>query len=137
MDDPVHSRKCEGGLDSFRKGKWGRTRSYTYGDVGTARVRPNSFTSNASLSKPPHRNTAPSGGNGVGSLFAAANAARSRRVGTPGAEETLATLDEHDHDQEANTSGSAGDCMNESPCPPTGTQRYSAQMMKPKSSRDY
>jgi M-phase inducer tyrosine phosphatase len=137
MNEAGHETKCEGGLDNFRKGKWGRTRSYTYGDVH-ARSRPNSLQG-ASLAKPPsNRNTAPSGAAGVPSLFAAANAARSRRVGgLAGPEEsTLAPLAENDHDHEANTSGSGMDseCVEESPCPPTGTHRYSTQMMKMKAS---
>ncbi|KZS98926.1 hypothetical protein SISNIDRAFT_403190 [Sistotremastrum niveocremeum HHB9708] len=106
MDDPSHSRVRDSDLDTFRKAKWGRTRSYTYGEAGSRTS--SSFSSN-------QRNTAPTGG-GVGPLFAAANAARSRRGGVTGPPPALGltTLSEN-CDPDARSSD---DHLGGSPCPP-------------------
>jgi M-phase inducer tyrosine phosphatase len=105
-------------MDNFRKGKWGRTRSYTYGEPAPSRSRPNSLSA---LSQS-HRNTAPGAPSG-GHMFAAANAARLRRGGT--LDEALAAVEEHDHDHDhdADTSGSAEHGIDESPCPTGGSAR--------------
>lgn len=127
MDDPQFARDRRGDLDQFRKARFGRTRSYAYGDnSATSRgLEMNDSTSRgqAQRSVAPQRNTVPSGGGGVTSLFAAANAARTRRVGA-GADDTpvisgLATLDEDGHTMLA--SDDSGDCLSGvdcSPCPP-------------------
>ena len=99
MDDPSHLASRREDLDQFRKTKFGRHKSYTYGD---------------GVSKPPaqqpKRNTAPSGG--ASSLFAAATAARTRRGGGSSlstlTEDTSATGDAEDTDVD----------IGDSPCPP-------------------
>lgn len=92
-------------MDQFRKAKFGRTKSYAYGDMLS---KLSSTTQSGSQSK---RNTAPSGA--VTSLFAAANAARTRRSNG------LATLEE----DASHTTIAMSDSENEvdlgdSPCPP-------------------
>ena len=73
MDDPLHTASRREDLDQFRKTKFGRHRSYAYGDA----MAKASLGSQA-IQQPSKRNTLPSGGSS--NLFAAAgNAARSRR----------------------------------------------------------
>ena len=75
MDDPAHAQSRREDLDQFRKAKFGRHKSYAYGDAmskGTAPLKP---------AQQLKRNTAPSG---PPSMFAAANAARTRRPGSGG-----------------------------------------------------
>lgn len=116
MDDPHYARDCREDLGQFRtKTRFARTRSYAYGE--TSRSVPASQQNQSSQN---HRNTAPSGGGGVTSLFAAANAARTRRAGTVGESSApgLSTLAE---DILANTTGSDDSCLggvDGSPCPP-------------------
>src|ERR1700761_377568 len=141
MDDPLHSKMRSADLDNFRKGKWGRTRSYTYGDVSSTRMRPTSLVSGAAVTKQSYRNTAPSVSSGSGSLYAAASAARSRRVAlqpSTNGEDILATLAEHDADLDPDSSASIPDHgLGDSPCPPAGVKRGSGTlMMKLKNSRD-
>ncbi|KAF8638858.1 hypothetical protein AX17_001914 [Amanita inopinata Kibby_2008] len=101
MDDPKHLASRREDLDQFRKVKFGRHKSYAFGDPA----------SKAQLAQPSKRNTAPSGGpNG---LFAAANAARTRRSGggtalMPLAEDGNSTVDADDTDTD----------IGDSPCPP-------------------
>lgn len=96
MDDPNYALSRKEDLDQFRKGKFGRTKSFAYGDL----------TSKATgMPQPPKRNTAPAG---APQLFAAANAARTRRNG-------LSTVTEmgnviHTDDEETD--------IGDSPCPP-------------------
>lgn len=108
MDDPEHSNSREEDMDQFRKAKFGRTKSYAYGDMLSK------MSSAAQSGLQPKRNTAPSGGGGVTSLFAAANAARTRRGGGG-----LATLDE---DAGQSTMAMSDDDtevdIGDSPCPP-------------------
>ncbi|KAI0031492.1 hypothetical protein K488DRAFT_79028 [Vararia minispora EC-137] len=96
MDDPHHAASRKEDLDQFRKGKFGRTRSYAYGDAmlgGTS-------------SKVIKRSSAPTGGSH--NLFAAAgNAARIRRSGL----DTLAEDRSQATDDEETDIG-------DSPCPP-------------------
>lgn len=86
MDDPNHALSRREDMDQFRKAKFGRHKSYTYGDGAGG-----SMKNAALLAQPPKaikRNTAPAPPT---TLFsAAANAARTRRSG-------LSTLAEHDH----------------------------------------
>jgi M-phase inducer tyrosine phosphatase len=101
MDDPVYAASRREDLDQFRKAKFGRHKSYTYGD---------NKASLQSMSQQQKRNTAPSGGHN--SLFAAANAARTRRGGGG----SLTTLAE-----DGNTTADADDTdtdIGDSPCPP-------------------
>lgn len=96
MDDPTHTASRQDNLDQFRKARFGRHKSYAYGD-GPGRT---SLTSQQQK-----RNTAPS----TNQVFAAANAARSRRGG-------LMTLQE-----DSNTTADADDTdtdLGDSPCPP-------------------
>jgi M-phase inducer tyrosine phosphatase len=93
MDDPVHAASRREDLDQFRKARFGRTKSYAYGDGAKMFLQ---------QPQQPKRNTAPSGG----SLFAAATAARSRRGG-------LTTLSE-----DGNTTQEDDDDVGDSPCPP-------------------
>ncbi|KAF9466332.1 hypothetical protein BDZ94DRAFT_1187713 [Collybia nuda] len=101
MDDPEHSASRREDLDQFRKAKFGRHKSYAYGD-GAGKT--------SLMSQQQKRNTAPSGG--PNPLFAAANAARTRRGG--GA--SLMTLAE-----DGNSTADADDTdtdLGDSPCPP-------------------
>jgi len=75
MDDPNHALSRREDLDQFRKAKFGRHKSYAYGD---AKGLP--FGQQPQQLVQPKRNTAPQ------SLFAAATAARSRRVLSSGAQ---------------------------------------------------
>ncbi|RDB24037.1 M-phase inducer phosphatase [Hypsizygus marmoreus] len=100
MDDPVHAASRREDLDQFRKARFGRHKSYTYGD-GPGKT--------SLMSQQQKRNTAPSGPNPV---FAAANAARTRRGGGG----ALMTLPE-----DGNTTADADDTdtdLGDSPCPP-------------------
>lgn len=102
MDDPVHAASRREDLDQFRKAKFGRHKSYAYGD-GASKV--------SSLSTQAKRNTAPSGGSNP--LFAAATAARTRRGGGSVALSTLA--------EDGNVTADADDTdtdIGDSPCPP-------------------
>lgn len=99
MDDPNYATSRREDLDQFRKAKFGRTKSYAYGD-GAVKL-------NMMSQQQPKRNTAPSGSN---PLFAAANAARTRRAGP------LSTLCE-----DGNTTAHSDDDdtdIGDSPCPP-------------------
>ncbi|KAJ7172642.1 hypothetical protein C8R46DRAFT_1162023 [Mycena filopes] len=99
MDDPTHTASRDGGLDQLRKTKFGRHKSYTYGD-GLSKV------SNLAQQQP-KRNTVPAG---PGSIFAAASAARSRRGSSLQtlAEDGNVTADPEDTDED----------VGDSPCPP-------------------
>jgi M-phase inducer tyrosine phosphatase len=102
MDDPVHATSRREDLDQFRKAKFGRHKSYTYGD-STGK------TSLISMSQQQKKNMAPVPPN---SLFAAANAARTRRGGGG----SLMTLAE-----DGNMTADADDTdtdIGDSPCPP-------------------
>jgi M-phase inducer tyrosine phosphatase len=99
MDDPNYATSRREDLDQFRKAKFGRTKSYAYGD-GAVKL-------NMMSQQQLKRNTAPSGSN---PLFAAANAARTRRAGP------LSTLCE-----DGNTTAHSDDDdtdIGDSPCPP-------------------
>ncbi|THH33017.1 hypothetical protein EUX98_g1218 [Antrodiella citrinella] len=104
MDDPHYAQSRREDLDQFRKAKFGRTKSYAYGEGKTSLT--------TALGQ--KRNTAPSGGTtgGTTALFAAANAARTRRNGM------LQTLEEdssgalHSEDEDNETD------LGDSPCPP-------------------
>ncbi|KAJ6546520.1 hypothetical protein DFH09DRAFT_927130 [Mycena vulgaris] len=100
MDDPVHTASRDGGLDQLRRTKFGRHKSYAYGDAANK----------ISLlsQQQPKRNTVPAG---PGSIFAAATAARTRRGGGPLttlAEDGNVTADAEDTDED----------LGDSPCPP-------------------
>lgn len=100
MDDPTHAVSRKEDMDQFRKAKFGRTKSYSYGD-GALKMP-------LSSQQQPKRNTAPSGA--TNPLFAAANAARTRRGGG------LSTLAE-----DGNTTAHSDDedtDIGDSPCPP-------------------
>lgn len=99
MDDPTHAASRREDLDQFRKAKFGRHKSYAYGD-GLGK---------SASSQQPKRNTAPTGQNPV---FAAANAARTRRGGGGG----LMTLPE-DNSGTADADDTDVD-LGDSPCPP-------------------
>lgn len=99
MDDPSHALSRREDLDQFRKTKFGRTKSYAYGDLSS---KVSSMTQQQQLQS--KRNTAPS----APQLFAAANAARTRR-------NVLSTLTEIGNltltdDEETD--------IGDSPCPP-------------------
>jgi M-phase inducer tyrosine phosphatase len=101
MDDPTHTASRDGGLDQLRKTKFGRHKSYTYGDAsGLAK-------GSSLVQQQPKRNTVPAG---PGSIFAAATAARSRRGSslTTLAEDGNVTADAEDTDTD----------LGDSPCPP-------------------
>ncbi|KAH0827020.1 hypothetical protein J3R83DRAFT_4689 [Lanmaoa asiatica] len=101
MDDPSHALSRREDLDQFRKAKFGRTKSYAYGDLGS---KVSSMTQQQQQQPQSKRNTAPS----APQLFAAANAARTRR-------NALSTLTEIGNvtmtdDEETD--------IGDSPCPP-------------------
>lgn len=103
MDDPNHATSRREDLDQFRKAKFGRHKSYAYGDGSSKSM---------SFGQPqqPKRNTVPSAPQ---SLFAAATAARSRRGGNG---TSLMTLVE-----DGNVTADADDTdtdLGDSPCPP-------------------
>ncbi|KAG1891327.1 hypothetical protein F4604DRAFT_1989705 [Suillus subluteus] len=97
MDDPNFALSRKEDLDQFRKGKFGRTKSYAYGDLAS---KVTSMTQH-----PPKRNTAPAG---APQLFAAANAARTRRNGLSTVTE-IGNITQTD-DEETD--------IGDSPCPP-------------------
>ncbi|KAF8968373.1 hypothetical protein BDZ97DRAFT_1916212 [Flammula alnicola] len=103
MDDPNHATSRREDLDQFRKAKFGRHKSYAYGDGASK-----SLSFGQQPQQQPKRNTAPSAPQ---SLFAAATAARSRRTGNG-----LMTLAE-----DGNVTADADDTdtdLGDSPCPP-------------------
>ncbi|KAF7322847.1 Rhodanese domain-containing protein [Mycena chlorophos] len=112
MDDPLHAASRDGGLDQLRKTKFGRHKSYAYGD-GASKI--------ANLPQPPKRNTIPAG---PGSIFAAASAARTRRGGslTTLAEDGNATADADDTDVD----------LGDSPCPapPKATKKPTRTLVR-------
>jgi M-phase inducer tyrosine phosphatase len=100
MDDPLHAASRRGDLDQFRKTKFGRHKSYAYGDAGVK----GTFLSQQQLK----RNSAPT--SGPPPVFAAGNAARTRRGSN------LMTLTE---DGSHSTEGDETDIdLGDSPCPP-------------------
>jgi M-phase inducer tyrosine phosphatase len=107
MDDPNYATSRKEDLDQFRKGKFGRTKSYAYGEGKNGLA--------AALQPPaqPKRNSAPGGAGGVNALFAAGNIARSRR--TPG---MLQTLDEDASGTQATDGEDEDTDIGDSPCPP-------------------
>ena len=109
MDDPHYAQSRKEDLDQFRKGKFGRTKSYAYGEGKMV----------SALSQQPRRNTAPSGG--PTHLFAAANAARTRRGGLGNsALQMLAEGGSVDHESDGDDTD-----IGDSPCPPpTKTVTY-------------
>ncbi|OJA11940.1 hypothetical protein AZE42_06380 [Rhizopogon vesiculosus] len=99
MDDPSYALSRKEDLDQFRKGKFGRTKSFAYGDLGLK------ATGNGMAHQPPKRNTAPAG---APQLFAAANAARTRRNGLS----TVTEMNNVTHTDDEDTD------IGDSPCPP-------------------
>ncbi|KAG5354211.1 M-phase inducer phosphatase [Termitomyces sp. J132] len=96
MDDPTHAASRQDNLDQFRKARFGRHKSYAYGD-GPGKT--------SLISQQQKRNTAPS----TNPVFAAANAARTRRGGLMTLQEdNSATADADDTDTD----------LGDSPCPP-------------------
>ncbi|KAL4076974.1 hypothetical protein V8B97DRAFT_1866137 [Scleroderma yunnanense] len=98
MDDPNHAHSRREDLDQFRKAKFGRTKSYAYGDLG---AKLSGVTQQQAK-----RNTAPAAG--PTQLFAAANAARTRRNGLS----TLAEIGNITQTDDEETD------IGDSPCPP-------------------
>lgn len=100
MDDPNYAVSRREDLDQFRKAKFGRTKSYAYGE-GVVKM-------NMMTQQQQKRSTAPSGG--PNALFAAADAARTRRGGplTTLAEDGNTTAHSEDEDTD----------IGDSPCPP-------------------
>ncbi|CCM06029.1 uncharacterized protein FIBRA_08274 [Fibroporia radiculosa] len=103
MDDPHYAASRKEDLDQFRKGKFGRTKSYAYGDGKLV----------SALSQQSKRNTAPSSG-GTSALFAAANAARTRRggLGNTGLQALAEDGSASHHSEDEDTD------IGDSPCPP-------------------
>lgn len=96
MDDPSHALSRREDLGQFRKAKFGRTKSYAYGDLGS-KISQQAQTQS-------QRSTAP----GSSQLFAAANALRTRRNGLSTLTEigNLVVTDDEETD------------IGDSPCPP-------------------
>ncbi|EKM83046.1 hypothetical protein AGABI1DRAFT_34393 [Agaricus bisporus var. burnettii JB137-S8] len=104
MDDPIHAISRREDLDQFRKVKFGRHKSYAYGEGGN---KPSTSTgSSQSQHSQTKRNTVSTSSQ----MFVAANIARGRRSAP------LSTLAE-----DANTTAEADDTdtdIGDSPCPP-------------------
>ncbi|KAJ3568881.1 hypothetical protein NP233_g5424 [Leucocoprinus birnbaumii] len=115
MDDPNYAIARREDLDQFRKVKFGRHKSYAYGEGSSksamvSAVVPMTSASQPQVSQPQSkRNTAPV--SGPAQVFAAANIARGRRTGL------LTTLQE----DAGNITTEADDTdtdIGDSPCPP-------------------
>jgi len=104
MDDPNHTSSRREDLDQFRKARFGRHKSYAYGDGLGKSLAPQQQLQ-------PKRNTVP---NAPQSLFAAATAARSRRGGAGG----LMTLDEDGNTTADADADDTDTDIGDSPCPP-------------------
>lgn len=102
MDDPQHAASRRGDLDQFRKNKFGRHKSYAYGD-GAGKL--------SLASQQIKRNSAPSVGPPV--LFAAGNAARHRRGTIVNGSLSTLSEDSHHTTEAEETDNDLGD----SPCP--------------------
>jgi M-phase inducer tyrosine phosphatase len=102
MDDPSHATSRREDLDQFRKARFGRTKSYAYGDGA---VKANMMSQQSQQQQ--KRNTAPN------SLFAAATVAHTRRAGAG----PLTTLAE-DGNNAPPSDGDETDDLGDSPCPP-------------------
>jgi M-phase inducer tyrosine phosphatase len=103
MDDPNHATSRREDLDQFRKAKFGRTKSYAYGD---GPVKANMMSQQSQQHK---KNNPPSAG--PKSLFATAAVAHTRRAGQ------LTTLAE-DGNVTVLSDGDETDDLGDSPCPP-------------------
>ncbi|PPQ99928.1 hypothetical protein CVT24_009563 [Panaeolus cyanescens] len=131
MDDPNHASSRREDLDQFRKAKFGRHKSYAYGEGKGGMM--SSVTSGQTQQVQPKRNTVPNGAPHSLSLFsAAASAARSRRSGGPNplptSTSSLMTLAEDGNVTADETDTDLGD----SPCPPpTKTAGLPAGFKKP------
>jgi M-phase inducer tyrosine phosphatase len=104
MDDPNHAISRREDLDQFRKVKFGRHKSYAYGEGA------NKSSTSTSSSQPQHSQLKRNTVSASSQMFAAANTARGRRAGP------LSTLPE-----DANTTTEADDTdtdIGDSPCPP-------------------
>lgn len=99
MDDPNHAHSRREDLDQFRKVKFGRTKSYAYGDLGSKLAA-------IAQQQQVKRNTAPAAGSTQ--LYAAASAARTRRNGLS----TLAEIGNITQTDDEETD------IGDSPCPP-------------------
>ena len=100
MDDPKHLASRREDLDQFRKAKFGRHKSYAFGDIGGKTLQSSK------------RTTVPS--NGSNSLFAAANTARTRRSGGSGGTVLMPLAEDINNTCDTDTDTDIGD----SPCPP-------------------
>jgi M-phase inducer tyrosine phosphatase len=105
MDDPNHVESRKEDLDQFRKIKFGRYKSYAYGE---GPFKPSASSQQQQQQQLQKRNTAPSAG--ANSLFAAANAARTRRGGGLAMLAEDANSNAHSEDEETD--------IGDSPCPP-------------------
>jgi M-phase inducer tyrosine phosphatase len=121
MDDPHHAASRKEDLDQFRRAKFGRTRSYAYGDSALGSTGSSSHSANG---KPSKRSAAPASASSSAPLFAAANvnvASRSRRGSSNASNALLHTLAE-DHAQMSDDDETD---LGDSPCPPpTKTSSY-------------
>ncbi|KAI8998987.1 hypothetical protein BD414DRAFT_407128 [Trametes punicea] len=104
MDDPHYAASRKEDLDQFRKGKFGRTKSYAYGEAKML-----SMTSAAQQVQGTQTKRATVPNSGQTSLFAAANAARTRRGGL----HTLQEVGSGGHDSDGDDTD-----IGDSPCPP-------------------
>jgi M-phase inducer tyrosine phosphatase len=117
MDDPNHAVARREDLDQFRKVKFGRHKSYAYGENSTKITTSTTAATVTSASQPQlsqlpqsKRNTAPMIP-GPGQVFVAANAARGRRTGV------LTTLQEDAGNAIPDADDTDTD-IGDSPCPP-------------------
>lgn len=102
MDDPRYAMSRKEDLDHFRKGKFGRTKSYAYGE---------GKNSLSAAMQQPKRSSAPISAGSASTLFATGNAARSRR--TQGMLQTLqedSSIIQNSEDEDTD--------IGDSPCPP-------------------
>lgn len=133
MDDPNFSGTCKTEMDMFRKGngkegvgktstmtrsKFGRHRSYAYGELVTTTTSSSTrvaSTTTLDSQTQKKRNTAPAVG--AGSLFAAANMARTRRNGF--GDNGLKALKEHEPARGSDETTDEETDIGDSPCPPS------------------
>lgn len=95
MDHANHAEQAENGLDQIRRTKFGRHRSYTYGDRAT------------SLARLPQRTSAP-----AGSIPFNPTATRPRRGTLSSGLDTLHESHDTSHSDDSNH-------LDDSPCPPS------------------
>jgi M-phase inducer tyrosine phosphatase len=132
MDDPSHARSRKEDLDQFRKGKFGRTKSYAYGDAaagGSSKMAQILASQAAKRERAAQAAAAAAGPVQGGGLAAPAAAGRSRSYRAPQAADArgLGSLRE-DAGGDVPTDDETD--IGDSPCPPpTRTLAFKAKKL--------